>query len=256
MAESTPSEAAVALPWFAEHVDGARQILDFLAGEVRVKGARVADIGCGDGIIDLALCVEGRPARLVGYDLDLETDDLLDTARSEGYVDHLPRQLSFETSSSTHVPAADGSFDLVVSWSAFEHISEPTRMLEEIRRVLTPRGALFVQVWPFYATAHGSHLWPWYPTGWAHHLLDEDELLQRVREVDVPARRPPDYYVDVYRSLNHITADELGAHLGDTGFRVVKAELYHETVHIPPQLAHHPLSSLLISGVKLLARPR
>ena len=56
--------------WFSEHYnDAADTILEFL--ELRggtFAGLKVADIGAGDGIIDLGLATKGHPDMLVGYD--------------------------------------------------------------------------------------------------------------------------------------------------------------------------------------------
>lgn len=51
-------------------------------------------------------------------------------------------------------------YDVVVTWSALEHVAEPVSMLREIRRILRPGGVLFLQLWPFYYSDRGSHLWP------------------------------------------------------------------------------------------------
>jgi 2-polyprenyl-3-methyl-5-hydroxy-6-metoxy-1,4-benzoquinol methylase len=68
-------EGRTGTPWFREHFDEAAQaILDFFAGDgIELDGKRVADIGAGDGIIDLGLALKGTPTRLVGFDI-VETD--------------------------------------------------------------------------------------------------------------------------------------------------------------------------------------
>ena len=51
--------------WFTEHyVDAADQVLGFIAASgLGIGGREVADIGSGDGIIDLALATRGAPSR-------------------------------------------------------------------------------------------------------------------------------------------------------------------------------------------------
>ena len=113
---------------FDEHFhEAADHVFEFLqSGGLTLEGMEVADIGCGDGIIDLALTLRGRPRRLVGYDVNpTRVDVLLEQAgRYEG-IEALPKNLSFEVSDPVRIAAADGSYDVVVTWSAFEHVGAP-----------------------------------------------------------------------------------------------------------------------------------
>lgn len=257
--EDPPDEDPGMFPedrWFADHIDAARQVIAFLGGDgLSMEGQQVADIGCGDGIIDLGLALEGKPARLVGYDLNLtDADGLLTRARDEGYADELPDNLEFVGSGSDQVPADDASIDCLVSWSCFEHVSEPVAMATEMRRVIRPDGVLFLQLWPFYYSEHGGHLFDWYPGGFAHLVNSDDELRRRLLEEDV---KPHSEYIwNEFSNLNKITVDDLGEALHKGGFDVVKIELISNASHIPPEVSHLPLSHLLVSGIKLLARPR
>lgn len=242
--------------WWDAHFESATgQLLDFLSGDnLSLEGKRVADIGCGDGIIDLGLTVRGRPARLVGFDIDpTDVDELARLAKEHADLDALPENLFFATSEERRIPAEDHSFDVVVSWSAFEHIADPVAVLTEIRRILTHHGVLFIQLWPFYDTAHGTHLVDWFPEGFAQHRYTEDEILARIRsrgDQELGAR-----LIEIYRTLNKITLDDLGAALREAGFRVVKIALDAEQVHLPQEVAHLPLSQVAVTGVKLLAIP-
>jgi len=241
--------------WDAHFESAAGQVLDFLAGDgISLEGKRVADIGCGDGIIDLGLVLKGRPERLVGFDvLNTDVDDLVRLAKDHADLDTLPENLFFATSGERTIPAEDHSFDVVVSWSAFEHIADPVAMLREIRRILTHHGLLFIQLWPFYDAAHGTHLVDWFPEGFAQHRHTDEEILARVRsrgDQELGSR-----LIDIYRTLNKITLDDLGAALREAGFRVVKIALDAEEVHLPEEVAHLPLTHVAVSGVKLLAIP-
>jgi SAM-dependent methyltransferase len=241
--------------WDAHFESAAGQLLDFFGGDnLSLEGKRVADIGCGDGIIDLALTLRGRPERLVGFDIDpTDVDELARLAKEHADLDALPENLFFATSEERRIPAEDHSFDVVVSWSAFEHIADPVAVLTEIRRILTHHGVLFIQLWPFYDTAHGTHLVDWFPEGFAQHRYTDEEIIARVRsrgDQELGAR-----LIDIYRTLNKITLDDLGAALREVGFRVVKIALDAEQVHLPEEVADLPLSHVAVSGVKLLAIP-
>ena len=119
--------------------------------------------------MDLGVLHKARPGNLTGFDLNqTNTDHLLRRAREE--ASRQPSTwLSFERSEVDRLPAEDGAFDYAFSWSAFEHISQPIGVLREVRRILAPDGAFFLQLWPFYFSAKGSHLWEWFPEDF-HHL--------------------------------------------------------------------------------------
>jgi SAM-dependent methyltransferase len=242
--------------WFKEHFeDAADEILDFLSGDgITFEGRRVADIGCGDGIIDLGLALKGRPQELVGYDLmEVDTGALVRAAQAAALGDQLPPGLRFERSKPTEIPAPDASFDIVVTWSVFEHVDDPVALLREVRRVVKPEGYLFLQLWPFYSSEHGGHLWPHYEGAFPHLLRTDEQILKEVdgRQGTDP-RRSAD---DEYRSLNKITLDELHRALVANRFVVAKLKLMAQAVHIPRELSHRSLAELGVGGVELLANP-
>ncbi|MEP6852825.1 MAG: class I SAM-dependent methyltransferase [bacterium] len=241
--------------WQAHFGDAAEAVLEFLGGDgIALAGKRVCDIGCGDGIIDFGLTVKGRPEQLVGFDLQaVDVDRLARLAEQHAGLTDLPDQLFFATSQETAIPAAEDSFDVAVSWSAFEHISDATAVLTEVRRVLTDQGVLFIQVWPFYSSAHGSHLVDWFPEGFAQYRFSEEEVIRRVRSTgdqEMAAEMLP-----IYQTLNRITVDELHEALRSAGFKTVKVALTAETVHLGDEVSHLPLSQSVISGIQLLAVP-
>ena len=242
--------------WFKEHFeDAADEILGFLSGDgILLEGRRVADIGCGDGIIDLGLALKGHPEELVGYDLmDVDTGALLRAARGAGVGSELPAGLRFERSQPTAIPAPDAYFDAVVTWSVFEHVDDPVALLAEVRRVIKPDGYLFLQLWPFYDSEHGGHLWPHYEGPFPHLLRSDEQILKEVEgRQGTDPRRSAD---DEYRSLNKITLDELHRALLANRFAVAKLKLLAQAVHIPPQLSHRSLGDLGIGGIELLANP-
>jgi len=243
--------------WFKEHYeDAASQVVDYLAGDnITMAGADVADVGCGDGLIDLGLAHKAKPRSLVGFDLRAtDVAELAERSRTEGVGDELPECLSFRTCGPRHLPADDDTFDFVVTWSAFEHIEDPVAVFREISRVMRPTGILFLQLWPFYASEHGAHLWDCLADdSYAHLYRTEADIEREVRERADHAPEVLDDLLEVFRTLNKITLDDLQRAMVAGGLRPSKIELLTETVHIPPSLARRSLSQLGISGVKILA---
>lgn len=250
------SSTSPASAWFWEHYsESATEILEFLGGDdIRLGGKRVADIGCGDGIIDLGVAHKAQPEMLVGFDVNLtDTVHLLEQARTEGVADRLPACLDFRECRPRQLPYDDDAFDVVFTWSAFEHMADPTAVLSEVRRVLRPFGTLMLQLWPFFHSEHGAHLEEWFPEGFVQLLKEPEEIEREMRERTEGDDQWMEYKLREFHNLNRITVDQLQDALLANGFRVAKLELLTHAVHIPVELARHPLSLLGLAGVKLLA---
>lgn len=240
---------------FRNHYDASREVIDFFAGDgIALKGADVADIGCGDGAMAMGVAQMAEPASLVGFDIvPVDTHRLLKSATATGLGERLPPNLVFERCEEERLPAADASFDYVFSWSAFEHILQPVSVLREMHRVLRPGGVVMIQVWPFFHSKHGSHLWQWFPDGYAQLLHDTETIGRTVRASPESGPAWVDQILEAYGELNRVTVDDLHRYLMLAGFTIAKLELLTEQVHIPRELAYLPPSLLGISGVKLLA---
>lgn len=244
--------------WFKEHYEeAAGQVVDFLAGDsISLAGRRVADVGCGDGIIDLGVMHKAGPAQLVGFDIaPTSTEELLESARREGVAEELPAGLEFRTCEPRRLPADDASFDVVFTWSAFEHVEDPLAVAGEIRRILRPDGVLMLQLWPFFHSEHGAHLWQSVPEPFIQHLRSGSEVEEVVRAAAAHPEELTEEFLEVYATLNRITLDDLQRALLGGGLGVTKIQLISETVRIPPQLFRRSLSHLAVAGVKLLAVP-
>ena len=243
--------------WWEEHyVDAVDSLLAFLDGDgLSLEGRRVLDLGCGGGIISLGLAQRGGAASVLGLDLQPVDCNFLDRIAHEHDVDPTCATLEFRVSEPDRLPVPDHSFDAVTTWSAFEHISEPTSVLKECHRALTPNGFLFLQVWPFFNSEHGSHLWPWFDQPFSHLRLEDSQLRAEVRS-RTPTPELAEAMLDLYDSCNRITLDELGSSLTEAGFFIAKVDVMTNAFHIPPELQRMPLSLLATAGVKLLAVPQ
>ncbi|HUC04188.1 MAG TPA: class I SAM-dependent methyltransferase [Acidimicrobiales bacterium] len=99
---------------------------------------RVLDVGCGTGML-LRMLAEQLPQclELVGLD---PAPAMVGVARSRARD---PR-LAFSVGQAEHLPHPDGSFDLVVSTTSFDHWEDQGAGLRECARVLRPEGRLVV----------------------------------------------------------------------------------------------------------------
>jgi SAM-dependent methyltransferase len=129
------------------------------------RGARVLVVGCGSGI-EAAVLGSQLGADVWGIDIQDEFDASASKHASLAVGDAM--QLSF----------GDESFDLVFSYHALEHISDPAIALSEMARVLKPSGNYLIGV-PNKLRAvgyigGGSSLWQkirWNSADWRDRLL-------------------------------------------------------------------------------------
>ncbi len=244
--------------WFLDHYkNAAQETIEFLSeGGVSLEEHSVADIGCGQGFMDLGIVHKAKPARLVGFDINETSREVLaEEARAAGVDSSLPNELEFTQSEPERLPAPDDNFDVVITWSAFEHIANPLAVLKEIRRTIRPHGVLFIQLWPFYHSQHGLHLMHWYPEGFCQFLVGDDQIRDHLQSDTETDRAWTEMMINEYSTLNQITLDELQADMREAGFRVVKLDIRSDTTHMPEGVDDWPLSVVGISGVKLLAVP-
>jgi SAM-dependent methyltransferase len=134
-----------------------------------LKGRRVLDLGCGDGV--LAWLLWKRGAKVVGVD---------PTAEAIEYAQHQHRarqtDAQFSTMSEYDSGQPDQSFDAVISTDVIEHVQQPELLLREAQRVLKPGGVGIVTT-PIrlaeHPPAHVQHVQEWFP----------DEFCELVRGV-------------------------------------------------------------------------
>lgn len=102
---------------------------------------RVLEIGCGRGELVQRL-VQGAigPRHLVAADF---ARSAVQSGRRR-FLAGSSRRVSWAVASIQDIPVADATFDTVISCETIEHVVDPVRALEEIRRVLRPGGRLLL----------------------------------------------------------------------------------------------------------------
>lgn len=113
---------------------GVRRFLTIAAAGRRLAAA--AEIGCGYGRL---LPVLGEFAeRVAGF--ERQPEFAADAARLH------PRAGIFRVSTLENLPARDGAFDVVLTFTVLQHLVDPvaTRVAAEIRRILAPGGHVLI----------------------------------------------------------------------------------------------------------------
>ena len=111
--------------------------LKFIADRAEIAGARVADVGCGGGILAESLARKG--GEVTGIDV---APRVLATARLHLHESGLEvdyRQLTVEELAQESPQA----FDVVTCMEMLEHVPEPQSIVRSIRALLKPGGHAF-----------------------------------------------------------------------------------------------------------------
>jgi len=93
---------------------------------------RGLEVGYGSGVVLAAL--HPRVGELHGLDLDADPTQATETLRARGASATLVQGSVYD------LPYPDGHFDLVASFSTFEHLHDYPKALAEVARVLRPGG--------------------------------------------------------------------------------------------------------------------
>ena len=101
-------------------------------------GARVLEVGCGNGATTKLIMQHVNPAQLVGIDTSSAFIDMA----AEAFAGE-PR-VSFAVGDAVATGQADAFFDLVIAHTVYSHLVDPERALAEARRVLRPGGQLVI----------------------------------------------------------------------------------------------------------------
>lgn len=109
-----------------------------LRGRLEQPGARVADVGCGQGFSAIALARAYPQARVDGFDADAASVDDARRFAADAGVD-----ATFHLGDATAV-ADHGPYDLVLVLETLHDLPHPVQALEAIRASLAPGGAALV----------------------------------------------------------------------------------------------------------------
>ena len=148
---------------------------------------RVLDLGCGTGWASRRLARMVPEGEVVGIDV---ADEML--RRAEQASSGIPN-VRYLWGSAEKIPAADNSFDRVLSVESFYYYADQGKALDELRRVIAPGGRLFILI-NLYRDNHYSLLWV-SELKVPVQVRSEAEYLDMMRQhgfIDVEARRIPD----------------------------------------------------------------
>ncbi len=171
----------------------------------------ILNVGAGPATNEPLRVLKGEASRVIGIDIDGSV--LTNPELDEG--------LLYE--SGGRMPFLDDFFDLAISDFVLEHIEHPLPFLQEVRRVLKPRGAFFLRT-PnrFHYVSLAARFTP----HWFHELV-----ANRARGLSLEAHEPwPTYHrLNSRRTLRYFAEV--------AGFRKAELRMYEAE---PSYLVFHP----------------
>lgn len=104
--------------------------------------AKVLDAGTGTARIPLLLSQQRPQWQITGIDL---AENMLKIGAANIKKAGLQQQITLELVDAKQLPYPNAHFDLVISNSLIHHLPDPLPFLQEINRVLKPKGAILIR---------------------------------------------------------------------------------------------------------------
>jgi len=155
----------------------------YVAARTGLRGAKVADVGCGGGLLSEALARAG--AQVTGIDMGLK---VIEIARLHLHESGLT--VDYRKQSSAELAVAEpASFDVVCCMELIEHVPDPAALVDDLAAMLKPGGCLFMSTINRTPAAFGAaivgaeYLMKMLPRGTHHYaqFLKPSELARLLR---------------------------------------------------------------------------
>jgi SAM-dependent methyltransferase len=248
--------------WIHSHYYYIPETVAQFCGDIR--GTSVLDVGSGEMLADFGLLPLGA-RHISGLDLagkrSVVLSQVCDRLTQQGIAvsPDYEERLRYIEYDGLNFPFEDEAFDIVYSWSAFEHIANVPDVLREIRRVCRRDARVFLQVCPWYHCLQGSHLTDFISEPYFHLKRPPEWVWQQLNHyVDLhPDQR--DFVLGhmwpEYQSLNRYSANRFYADVIAAGFTVQRTITctYEQDLREAPR--DIPFADLMIYETKMLLRP-
>jgi SAM-dependent methyltransferase len=197
-----------------------------------VVGKNVIDFGCGTG--QEAVEMTKRGARhVIGIDI---RESVLGKARELAHETGVSDRCMFKMETKERV-------DTITSFDAFEHFSDPDKILNIISRLIHPTGCVWIVFGPPWYHPRGGHLFSVFP--WAHLVFTESALIRWRTDFKTDGARR---FCEVAGGLNQMSVARFNKTVKASPFRFDRIELI--PIHALRWLANPLTKDFVTSSVK------
>ena len=113
----------------------------YVGQRVNLRGARVADVGCGGGLLSEALAKAG--ALVTGIDLGEKVIEIARLHMHESRLETPSLDIDYRVQSSAELAnEAPESFDAVCCMELIEHVPDPAALVHDLARIVKPGGVV------------------------------------------------------------------------------------------------------------------
>lgn len=170
-----------------------------------IRGMHVLEVGCGMGDLSRVL-VQDFGCTVVANDMMPHKE----WAEHEGVPN-----LTFSQGdiSSSMLGFEENTFDRIISYVAWEHITHPWSALETCQKLLKPDGKKYLYAW-LYGSTHASHLYSITDDPWPHLTYSANEAKERYKFTTLPwyywcNRLSYQHYLHHFRKLGFFITYEI-----------------------------------------------
>lgn len=230
---------------------------EWVAEHGGLSGKDILDFGCGEATTAIGVALRHPTSRVVGVDIVSDIERCGPLAQQQLRLAELPDNLSLYRIAPGEISVGLSSFDVIYSWSVFEHIDQRLlpAILRQLRNLLKPGGVIFIQIAPLYFSAEGAHLMQWIPERWGH-LTNQDSVYRGKLRAACGDDGTFDGLWSMYSTLNRITAMQLLTTLRENEFTIIREYTTSEDFEIPEPLKEIYVESVLRTNqIVVLAKP-
>lgn len=177
---------------------------------------RYLDMGCGTGELSIAIA-RASGGHVTGVDFLPRSVERAERNAQRLGMNEQVRFICQDLNRWT--PPVDQRFDVLLSFDAFEHISQPQAFLAKMADFMTPDGMAVLAFGPLFHSPFGDHMWDFFrlQIPWRGLIFREEALLRVRRECFRPTD-PAQRFADIAGGLNQLRYSEFLKAVAATGW--------------------------------------
>lgn len=189
----------------------AKNTLLYIKKYSEIKNRTFLDVGCGPGL-ETVMAIKFQAKKSFGID-PFPDKKIYQAARG------MKNRILIIRAICEELPFSNNTFDIVHT-NSIEHFKNPSKALQEMKRVTKIGGKIFLLIGGFYHSPTGSHLYNIINIPWSHLLFDEKTLLKYIK--NHAPRVEATHYIKQYKELAGLDADDYKKMIfASRGFKII-----------------------------------